>query len=195
MRSQINAAIEEHFVTYDVRQPFAQRRLPGALLLYGCHRPDHTALRSLLAERFTVAVADLQDAKWRESNLMFCYQLARCLVEGVRQVDAGADPIAPKKELFAGRPFSTLDLTVEEVERDAQRRQRHVVLILDNYDQLDEGLQTGRLSAGVLKQLRHIIQHRQYITVLLSGRRRPEELSGAAWTDYLINVRAVETGA
>ena len=59
-------------------------------------------------------------------------------------------------------------------------------LILDNYDQLDEGLQTGRLSAEVLNQLRHIIQHRQYITVLLSGRRRPEELSGATWWDYLI---------
>ena len=130
MRSLISAAIEEHLVTYDVRQPFAQRRPPGALLLCSRHRPDPTALRSLLAERFTVAVADLHDARWRESNLMFCYQLARCLVEGVRQVDAGADPIAPKKELFAGRPFSTLDLTVEEVERDAQRRQRHVVLNL-----------------------------------------------------------------
>ena len=195
MRSQISAAIEEHLVTYDVRQPFAQRRTPGALLICGCHRPDHTALRSLLSERFTVAVANLQDAEWRESNLMFCYQLARCLVEGVRQVDAGAEPIAPKKELFAGRPFSTLDLTLEEIERDAQRRQRHVVLILDNYDQLDEGLQTGGLSAKVLNQLRHIIQHRQYITVMLSGRRRPGELSGATGWDYLINVRTVEVGA
>ncbi len=102
MDSRIMAAIEEHLVTYDVRQPFAQRRPPGALLLSGCHQPDPTALHSLLAERFTVAVADLQDARWRESNLIFCYQLARCLVEGVRQVDADAQPIAPKQELFAG---------------------------------------------------------------------------------------------
>lgn len=195
MHSQTSDAIEQHLVAYDMRQPFAQRRPPGALLLYGCHRPDHTELRSLLAERFTVAAADLQDAKWRESNLLFCYQLARCLVEGLRQVDAGAEPIAPKKELFTGRPFSTLSLTLEEVELDAQRRQRHVVLILDNYDQLDEGLKTGRLSAEVLNQLRHIIQLRQYIAVLLSGIRAPMELSGAAWTDYLINVRMVEAGA
>ena len=141
-----------------------------------------------------MAVADLHDATWRESNLLFCYQLARCLVAGVRQVDARAQPIAPKKELFAGRPFSTLDLTLEEIEFDAQRRQRSVCLLLDNYDQLDEGFQTGRLSAGVLKQLRHIIQHRQYITLLLSGRRRPDELSGAFWAGYLINVQMVETG-
>ena len=195
MRSQISAALEEHLVTCDVRQPFAQRRPPGALLLYGCHRPTAAALRPLLAERFTVAVADLQDARWRESNLLFCYQLARCFVEGVRQVDAGAQPIAPKQELFAGRPFSTLSLTVDEIEQDAQRRQRYVCLILDNYDQLDEGLKAGRLSAEVLNQLRHIIQHREYIVVLLSGHQRPDELSGAPWTDYLINVRMVEAGA
>lgn len=60
-------------------------------------------------------------------------------------------------ELFAGRPFSTLDLTLEEIEQDAQRRQRYMLLILDNHDQFDEGLKMRRLSAEVLNQLRHII--------------------------------------
>ena len=195
MNSQTSAAIEQHLLTYDVRQPFEQRRRPGPLLLYGPGRPSQAELRSLLGRQYTVAVADLQDARWRESNLLFCYQLAQCLVDGLRQVDADAHPIAPEQALFAGRPFSTLDLTLEEVERDDQRRQRHVLLILDNYDQLDEGLQTGRLSAEILNQLRHIIQHREYIAVLLSGTRAPMELSGAAWTDYLINVWMVEAGA
>lgn len=40
-------------------------------------------------------------------------QLAPCVGDGVGQVDAGAQPIAPKKELFAGRPFSTLSLTLK----------------------------------------------------------------------------------
>lgn len=40
-----------------------------------------------------------------------------------------------------------------------------------------------------------IEKHRQYITVLLSGRKRLGELPGAAWTDYIINVRTVETRA
>ena len=161
-------------------------------MLYGCQRPTPAALRALLTERFTVAVADLQDAGWQQSNLMFCYQLARCLAEGVRQVDVDAEPIAPKEELFTGHPFSTLSLTLDEIEQDAQRRQRYMFLILDNYDQLDEGLKTGRLSAAVLNELRHIIQHREYIVVLLSGRQQPAELTGAVWTDCLINVRMVE---
>ncbi len=67
-------------------------------------------------------------------------------------------------------------------------------LILDNYDYLDEGLKTRQLSAEVLNQLRHIIQHREYIIALLSGRRWPADLSGAPWTDYLINARMVEAG-
>lgn len=116
-------------------------------------------------------------------------------MEGLRQVDAGAAPIAPEQALFAGRPFSTLDLTLDEIEQDAQRRKQYVCLILDNYDQLDEGLQTGRLSAEILNQLRHIIQNRAYIVVLLSGSRAPMELSGAVWPDYLINVWMVEAGA
>ena len=110
-------------------------------------------------------------------------------------MDASAHPIAPKQELFAGRPFSTLSLTLDEIERDAQRCQRSVCLLLDHYDQLDEGLQTRRLSATILSQLRQTIQHREYITVLLSGRQQPGELSGAPWPDYLINVRMVEAGA
>ena len=178
-----------------MRQPFEQRRRPGPLLLYGPGRPSQAELRALLGRQCTVAVADLQDAGWRESNLLFCYQLAHCLVDGLRQVDAGASPIVPERALFAGQPFSTLSLTLDEIERDAQRRKQYVFLILDNYDQLDEGLKSGALSTRVLDQLRHIIQHRQYIAVLLSGRRAPMELDGAVWTDYLINVWTVETGA
>ena len=191
MHSQTSAIIEQHLFASDMRQPFEQRRRPGPLLLYGPGRPSQAELRALLGRQCTVAVADFQDARWRESNLMFCYQLAHCLVDGLRQVDAGARPIAPEQALFAGQPFSTLSLTLDEMEHDAQRRKQSVFLILDNYDQLDEGLQTGRLSAEVLNQLRHIIQHREYIVVLLSGSRAPMELTGAAWTDYLINVRMV----
>jgi len=194
MNNQTSAAIEEHVFTQDLRQPFEQCRRPGPLLLYGVGRPSEAWLRSLLARDFMVVFADLQDARWRENNLMFCYQLARCLVDGLRQVDADAHPIAPEPALFAGRPFSTLSLTLDEIEQDAQRRKRYVYLILNDYDQLDEGLQTGRLSVEILNQLRHIIQHREYIAVLLSGSRPPRELAGAAWTDYLINVRMMEAG-
>ena len=194
MNTQAIAAIEEHVFTQALQQPFEQRRPPGPLLLYGPDRPSEATLRSLLRREFTLAFADLTDAKWRESTLMFCYQLAQCLVDGLRQVDAGAHPIAPAPALFAGRPFSTLDLTLDEIEQDAQRRKRYVYLILNDYDQLDEGVQTGRLSAAILNQLRHIIQHRESIAVLLSGSRPPWELGGAVWTDYLINVQMVEAG-
>ena len=195
MHNQTSAAIEQHLFASNVQQPFEQRRRPGPLLLYGPGRPRQAELRALLGRQFTVAVADLQDARWRESNLLFCYQLAHCVVDGVRQGDASASPIAPGQALFAGRPFSTLSLTLDEIEHDAQQRKQYVLLILDNYDQLDEGLQTRRLSAAVLNQLRHIIQHRAYMVVLLSGRRPPWELAGAVWTDYLMNVRMVEVGA
>ena len=194
MNSQSSAAIEEHVFTQALQQPFEQQRRPGPLLVYGPDRLSEATLRSLLGRQFTVAFANLTDARWRESNLLFCYQLAHCLVGGLRQLDASAEPIAPAQALFAGRPFSTLDLTLDEIEQDAQRRKRYVYLILNDYDQLDEGVQTGRLSAAILNQLRHIIQHRESIAVLLSGRRPPGELAGAVWTDYLINVRMVEVG-
>ena len=194
MNSRTSAAIEEHVFTQDLLQPFEQRRRPGPLLLYGPGRPSEATLRSLLAREFTVAFADFQNAKWRESNLMFCYQLARCVVDGLRQVDADAHPIAPEPALFAGRPFSTLSLTLDEIEQDAQRREQYVYLILNDYDQLDEGLKTGAISVEILNEVRHIIQHREYIAVLLAGHRPPWELGGAAWTDYLINVWMVEAG-
>ena len=101
MNSQASATIEEHVFTYAMQQPFEQRRRPGPLLLYGPDRPSEAMLRSLLGREFTVAFADLHDAEWRESNLMFCYQIAHCVVNELRQVDANASPIAPAQTLFA----------------------------------------------------------------------------------------------
>ena len=84
MNSQTRATIEQHLFAADMRQPFEQQRRPNPLLLYGSGRPSQAERRSLLGRQCTAAFADLQDARWRESNLLFCYQLARCFVEGLR---------------------------------------------------------------------------------------------------------------
>ena len=112
---------------------------------------------------------------------MFCYQLACHL--GARS--------GPWPE-FERHPFTALAAALDHVEQDARQRGCHLFLMLNEYDRLDAALTAGTLTTKVLDELRHIIQHREYIAVLLSGSRPPWELSGAAWTDYLINVRTVE---
>ena len=175
------------------RRPFSQRRPPGPLLFYGRHRPTggYGSARSW-ARQFAVALADCQDAKWQESTPTFCYELACLLLGAIRkQTGEGSGPPAPAMPEFEATPFSALSLALDQVELETQRIERHVFLILSEYDQFDQGFESGRLSVEILNTLRHIIQHRN-IPVCLAGSQPPRALVGADWTDYLINVRALE---
>lgn len=154
MNSQLATTIKQHLAVYDTRLPIEQRRRPGALLLCGSRRPPPAAILPLLVNRFRPVVVELElgGEKWRESDAMFCYQLACHL--GARS--------GPWPE-FEQPPFTALAAALDHVEQDAHQRGRHLFLMLNEYDRVDAALTAGTLTTKVLNELRHIIQHREYI--------------------------------
>ncbi len=64
---------------------------------------------------------------------------------------------------------------------------RPVVLLFDEFDDLDEKVRRGRLSAEVFGYLRNLVQHSENIRVVLSGTHRLEELAGDHWS-FLLNL-------
>ena len=64
---------------------------------------------------------------------------------------------------------------------------RHLVLLLDEFDDLNAKVESGRLSAEVFDQLRNLVQHSENVSLVLSGTHRLEELAGDRWS-FLLNL-------
>jgi len=61
------------------------------------------------------------------------------------------------------------------------------VLLLDEFDDLEQKVRTGRLGPEVFDQLRSLIQHSEAIGFVLAGTHRLEELAGEHWS-FLLNL-------
>ena len=186
-RRDIIVAIEEHIINTGQRP---------TLLLYGRRRIGKTStllnLPRLLSSQFVPVFIDLQDAKWRESDAVFCYQLIRSLVHALRAQATDLALKEPKIEQFEKYPFSALDEALDHIEGLSQQLKKRILLTFDEYERLGEGLKTGKLTTEILNQLRNIVQHRESIVVLFSGSHRFEELHTINWSDYLINGKTLE---
>ena len=64
--------------------------------------------------------------------------------------------------------------------------ERRLLMCLDEFEALEQGIAEGRFDTRVLSTLRNIVQHRRRINVLLSGRHQIDELP-PHWASALIN--------
>jgi DNA polymerase III delta prime subunit len=167
-----------------------------SLLLYGRRRTGKSStllnLPRLLSSQFEPVYIDCQDARWRESDQAFCYNLARDVFDRLHQSEAIKDTGEPRLEQFEKNAFTRLDQYLDQFEQFAAQRGKRILLSFDEYEGLEEGIAGGDISKNVLGKLRNIIQHRERIVVLVSGSHRFEELSGVNWASYLINTRTLE---
>ena len=81
---------------------------------------------------------------------------------------------------------------MDHIEGITDQLKKRILLTFDEYERLEAGLKTGKLTTEILNQLRNIVQHRERIVVLFSGSHNFEELRTINWSDYLINVKTLE---
>lgn len=78
------------------------------------------------------------------------------------------------------QPFETfalyLEATLEAV------RPRRLLLMLDEFDKLQEGIDSGVTSQQVPENLRHLLQHARGLSAILSGSRRMRRLREEYWS-------------
>ncbi len=186
-RRDIIRAIEKYILNSNQRP---------SLLLYGRRRTGKSStllnLPRLLSSQFEPVYMDCQDAKWRESDQAFCYNLARDLFDQLHRSEAIEDSGQPRLEQFEKNAFTRLDQYLDQFEQLAAQRGKRILLSFDEYEGLEESIAGGDISKNVLGKLRNIIQHRERIVVLVSGSHRFEELTGLNWASYLINTRTLE---
>ncbi|MGH8564079.1 MAG: AAA family ATPase [Gammaproteobacteria bacterium] len=186
-RRDIVAAIEENIINTG-RRP--------TLLLYGRRRTGKSStllnLPRLLSSRFVPVYIDCQNAKWRDGDGPFCYHLAKTVYQELfqrRLLDGVKDA---RLEEFERYPFTRLDAYLDTVEDNCRKSSKQVLLSFDEYERLEEGIRSEKISLEVFNQLRNLVQHREQLVVLISGSHRFEELRGVNWSDYLINAKTLE---
>ena len=92
----------------------------------------------------------------------------------------------PRPRQFADRPAYTF-------EHDYLRRvraaigDRHLLLLLDEFEELESAVKSGSLDASIFGFLRHLIQHEPGLCVIFCGTHRMEELATDYWS-VLFNI-------
>ena len=64
---------------------------------------------------------------------------------------------------------------------------RHLVLLLDEFEELEAAVKSGNLDASVFGFLRHLIQHKNWLSMIFCGTHRLEELVTDYWS-VLFNI-------
>ena len=101
---------------------------------------------------------------------------------------------ALRRAFAGGRPFETLDLYLEAAIGAA--KPRRVLLMIDEFDKLREGIDSGLTGTQVLENLRHLLQHQAGLGAIITGSRHLKKLREEYWSalfglGYRISVNAL----
>ncbi len=162
------------------------------LVLHGQRRTGKSSLLLQLPNRlpadYVPIYVDLQKTAPVDGLNRFLYTLAR---EAVQQADEKRHIVLSAVDLedFDRRGthafFEWLDRTKKQLDG------RLLFFALDEFEKIDEAVEEGRLEAGVLDILRHLIQHHsQWLVLLFAGIRTLEQMS-RNWHSYFISVRPI----
>ncbi|HET7475160.1 MAG TPA: AAA family ATPase [Dermatophilaceae bacterium] len=167
-----------------------------ALLLYGQRRMGKTSLMYNLGRFLPSTVVpmfvDLQGPPAQaDSEGAFLFHLASAMSASARQSRRGMAIDPPPREAFSVEPFGRFYQWVDEVQR--RLGDRTGLLMLDEFEALERAFAAGRIDAdAVLGMLRHLIQHRPRLKVLLAGSHSLDAYTN--WSTYLINVQVLKVG-
>jgi hypothetical protein len=182
-RTDISARIEQ--LLLDRRRP--------PLLLYGQRRMGKTSLLNnlgrLLPSTVVPLFVDLQGPASRASDEAgFLYYLAKSMSASVLRQRGLALPELTR-ETVERDPFIVFDEWLMALEQLVGGGT--ALLMLDEFEVLDRAFQRGRFDEErILGMLRHIIQHRPRLKVLLAGSHGLDEFR--RWSSYLINAQVVQ---
>jgi len=173
-RNEIFQRLEELF-----RNPFQK----GPVVLYGQRRMGKTSILRHIGVRlgpsYIPVLADLQGL----------------LSDPYRPIRSDRDLcLALMREI--GKPLGVSPREGESVEEFLDRiaparGERFIVLMLDEFEKLEQRMDEGAVSRGFLEYLRHLMQHRPELLVVLSGHHTLQERMGRYWEPLMGVARSV----
>jgi hypothetical protein len=171
---------------------FIQENLAAAhqnnLVLIGQRRTGKTSLLKQLPARLGDGVVpvylDGQSLALDPGLPNFFFSLATEIAFALD--DRGFTVPAPELEQFTPSPAQTFERGFLAEVR-AALGDRHLLLLLDEFEELEAAARRGHLEVSAFGFLRHLIQHGERLSVIFCGTHRMEELAADYWS-VLFNI-------
>jgi len=101
--------------------------------------------------------------------------------------DYGYDIEAPELEDFQDSPAASFERRFLPAVRQAIGAERHILILLDEFEELETAVRRGNLDPSIFGFWRHLIQHTDNLSVIFCGTHRLEELAADYW-NILFNI-------
>lgn len=179
------------------------------LVLYGQRRSGKTTLLYQLANSPALAphvsvLIDLQSLTYGLTPGNFFFKIAHAIYKELRS--QGLCPPSLERAEFVGQagvpadPQFAFDCFLDEVE--PLLHERKLILLLDEFEMLEEQVKKGKLQPEIFEYLRSLMQRREYMHFLLAGLHHIEKLTREYWSvffniafHYLLPSHITQTGA
>src|SRR5262249_36550756 len=100
--------------------------------------------------------------------------------------DAGIEISIPVYDDFAVNPTTSFERVYLPMVRKLIGK-RHILILFDEFEELETAVKQGKLEASIFSFLRHLIQHSEDLSVIFCGTHRLEELVADYW-NILFNI-------
>jgi hypothetical protein len=171
---------------------FIQENLAAAhrnnLVLIGQRRTGKTSLLkqlpARLGEGYLPVYLDGQTLGLDPGLANFCLNLAMEITFALEDHGLNLEP--PELGDFSHSPTSAFEHRFLPQVR-AVIEERHLLILLDEFEELEKAVQRGDLEASIFGFLRHLIQHTANLSMIFCGTHRLEELAADYW-NVLFNI-------
>ena len=165
------------------RQVMLATGCPG-LVIYGRRRMGKSTLirnlQGFLPPQVKVVDFSMQEARAFDSEAAFVSRIEEKLLSEVEAEPQEAVNLMELEKLLA------------RVNAFLGNKGQRLLLVVDEYENLDSKIGEGVFSEDVLAALRESMQSHRHLTWALVGSHRIEELEHAEWASYLVSARTVE---
>jgi transcriptional regulator with XRE-family HTH domain len=162
------------------------------LVLHGPRRVGKTSfllnLPRFLPSNLISIYLDMQQGSMTSSEGDFCYGLVRAIIRDTRSQGIQMPPLPSRPEFFA-HPYPTLEDWFHVAL--SLLGECHLLLNLDEFEQISCAIKDQRISDRLLDQLHSMSQHHNRLSFLFSGVQTLEQL-GSHWSKYFISVVPME---
>lgn len=149
----------------------------SVIVLYGQRRSGKTTvllqlINSPVLDEHIPVLIDMQRISYLISIDTFLHRLAYYIVQAMRRKQIlFVSP--PELNSFKAEPTHTFDVFLDQVEE--QLAGRKLILLIDEFEVLEDQVTKGKLEPEIFDYLRDIVQHRQKINFLFSGTHKITE--------------------
>lgn len=152
------------------------RNAKSVIVLYGQRRSGKTTLllqliNTTVSNEYIPVLIDMQRVAYQITIQSFLYRVASYIAQAMKKNQLVVCP--PEMENFEKDPTYAFDLFLDSIEE--QFVERKLILLIDEFEVLEEQVVNGRLQSQVFDYLRDIVQHRRNINFLFSGTHKITE--------------------